>query len=77
MTVFDEKDKDLKTTKQIKWLTSTIPHYCSILNKRLEGTTFVCGDRLTIADFSVFAYVSATLGNEHHECYFTLSFILD
>ena len=71
-----EKDETEKKEKKIKWLTETLPNFAKAMNKRLEGKKYICGNRITIADFSLFAFVSSTFTNTSSECYFTLSFIL-
>ena len=71
-----EQDATIKKDKKIKWLTETIPQFAKAMNSRLEGKKFMIGDRLTIADFFLFAYVSSTFTNKGSECYFTLSHVL-
>ena len=53
-----------------------MPQYANAMDKRLEGNQYICGNKITIADFSLYAFVSSTFDNEHNEAYFTLNFIL-
>jgi glutathione S-transferase len=61
-----EKKKEFK----IEMLCNTLPNLCEYLNIKLEGNKYICGDRITIADFFIWGWVSAWFTNSqscvHH-----------
>ena len=54
-----EKDESTRKDKLIVFLTERLPRWLKVMNKRLVGKKYICGDRITISDFMVAAFLNS------------------
>ena len=57
-------------------LTKQLPTFLERMEKRVSGKKFVCGDRITCADFLLGGLLTNTLGNENNPHYYAFQHIL-
>ena len=61
------QDESQKKELKITMLCETLPKFCETINKKLEGKKYICGERITIADFFLWGWVSTWFTNPESE----------
>ena len=64
-----------KTELLFELLTVALPRFLKQVEKRVSGKKFICGDRLTIADFTLGSLLCATIGNENNANHYAMSHV--
>ena len=67
---------DKKTEMLFEVLTKTLPNFLATVEKRLAGKKFICGERITCADFMLGAFLLSTVANENNANYYAMAHIL-
>ena len=69
-------DPAAKEEMLFDYLTSGLPWWLGIMEKRVKGKKFLIGSRITCADFMLGAFLCSTIENENHPNYFTFQHII-
>ena len=57
-------------------LTKQLPNFLAKIEKRVAGKKWVCGDRITTADFCLGAILTSTVANENNPNYYAMAHIV-